>query len=153
MSLGPRPSATRCIAESEPRLEDLIEELRGPAFGAVCTFLGTARDHSEGKSVRRLRYEAYVPMAEAVILEILEEAQRRFPGARVAARHRIGDCPLGEASVAVVAVAAHREEAFAACRYVIDETKARAPIWKQEFFADGSRWVGESEPQTGGPPS
>jgi molybdopterin synthase catalytic subunit len=111
--------------------------------GAVVTFLGTARRSSDGRVVERLRYDAYREMAEPVLARILAEAQRRFADARVDARHRVGDCPLGEASVAVVAAAPHRDAAFAACRFVIDTIKKEAPIWKQEQFTDGSCWVGD----------
>lgn len=111
--------------------------------GAIASFLGTARRHSDGKEVVELVYEAYWEMAEKVIAEILAEVGERFPGARAVAMHRVGLCPLGEASVAVVAASPHRKEAFAACRYVIDTLKAKAPIWKREVYADGSRWVGD----------
>ncbi len=111
--------------------------------GAICTFLGTARRHSEGKEVNLLRYEAYPEMADRVIAEIVAAAQARFAGAKVAVMHRLGDCPLGEASVAVVVAAPHRGEAFAACREVIDTLKTKAPIWKQEEFRDGTAWVGD----------
>jgi molybdopterin synthase catalytic subunit len=125
--------------------------------GAVCTFLGTARRTSEGREVNLLRYEAYPEMAERELAAIVAEAARNFPDARVAVQHRLGDCPLGETSVAVVAAAPHRAEAFAACRQVIDAIKDRAPIWKQEQFTDGTAWVGDpgsfrsgSRPTAGG---
>lgn len=111
--------------------------------GAICTFLGTARRTSEGREVNLLRYEAYPEMAEKELAAIVAEAEQRFAGARVAVQHRLGDCPLGEASVAVVAAAPHRVAAFAACRHVIDAIKERAPIWKQEQFRDGAAWVGD----------
>ena len=121
----------------------LVATVASVEAGALCTFLGTARRHSEGKEVNLLRYEAYPEMAEKAIAAIVAEAQAQHAGARVAALHRLGDCPLGEASVAVVVAAPHRVEAFAACRYVIDAIKARAPIWKQEEFRDGTAWVGD----------
>ena len=111
--------------------------------GAVVTFLGTARRHSEGKEVCRLRYEAYAAMAEKTLEEIVTKAQTKWPRTRVALQHRLGDCPLGEASITVVAASPHRAEAFEACRFVIDAVKVEAPIWKQELFADGTAWVGD----------
>jgi molybdopterin synthase catalytic subunit len=111
--------------------------------GAIVTFLGTARRHSEGKAVLELRYEAYAAMAEKALEEIVTATQAKWPGTRVVVQHRLGACPLGEASVAVVAVSPHRAEAFAACRFVIDTVKRDAPIWKQELFADGTAWVGD----------
>jgi molybdopterin synthase catalytic subunit len=121
----------------------LVREVADVEQGGVCLFLGTARRRSEGKEVELLRYDAYSPMAEKVIEEILAETMRRFPDARVTAMHRLGPCPIGEASVAVVAAAPHRDSAFAACRFAIDTLKKDAPIWKQEVFRDGTAWVGD----------
>lgn len=137
--------ATRYLCDEPIDLAALCAELATVEDGAVTSFLGTARLHSGGKEVTELRYEAYRSMAERVIGEILAEVPPRFPGARATARHRLGLCPLGEVSVAIVAASPHREEAFAACRYVIDTIKSRAPIWKQEVYTDGTRWVGDPE--------
>jgi molybdopterin synthase catalytic subunit len=82
-------------------------------------------------------------MAHGVLERIADEIVERFGVERIAILHRTGEVPLGEPSVAVVAVSPHRDAAFAAARYAIDETKARAPIWKAERFADGHVWVGE----------
>lgn len=122
----------------------LIAEVVGPERGAVATFLGLVRDHHEGRGVLRLEYSAYPEMAEAEASRILGEAMERWP-ARISARHRTGALEVGEAAVAVAAAGAHRGEAFEACRYVIEELKSRVPIWKKEFYADGS--VGWVEPQ------
>jgi molybdopterin synthase catalytic subunit len=88
-------------------------------------------------------------MALAVMHEIADEIEARFGVTRLAIVHREGDVPLGEPSVAIAAAATHRDAAFAAARYAIDETKARAPIWKAEQFADGHLWIGE--PARAGP--
>jgi molybdopterin converting factor subunit 1 len=96
-----------------------------------------------GRRVDSLAYEAHETMALRVLEAIAEEIGTRFGVERLAIVHRLGDVPLGEASIAVVAVASHRDAAFAAARYAIDETKARAPIWKAERFADGQIWIGE----------
>ncbi len=128
----------RCID-----VEALKRSVAGREHGAVCVFLGTARDHSDQREVVELCYECYPQMAEESIEDILQRAAKRFSGCRVGAIHRLGLCPLGEASVAVVAAAAHREAAFAACRFVIDTLKKETPIWKQEVYADGKSWVGE----------
>lgn len=121
----------------------LVAAVATVEHGAVTTFVGTARRTSEGRTVNLLRYEAYPEMAAKELAAIVAEAEQNFAGARIVAQHRLGDCPLGEASVAVVAAAPHRVEAFAACRFVIDAIKARAPIWKQEQFGDGTAWVGD----------
>ena len=96
-----------------------------------------------GRRVEALAYEAHETMAVKVLATIADEIAERFGVDRVAIVHRLGEVPLGEASIAVVAVAPHRDAAFAAARYAIDETKARAPIWKAERFTDGQVWIGE----------
>ena len=127
----------------------LLSEVQSPARGGIASFLGTVRDHHGGREVVRLEYSAYGPMAEAECASILAEAASRWDCA-VALRHRIGTLEVGEVAVAVVAGSSHREAAFAACRYVIEEVKRRVPIWKQEFFADGSvEWVGSEVVRSG----
>jgi molybdopterin synthase catalytic subunit len=137
-------------------LDDLRARVASPADGAVVFFLGQTRETAgtpapgqeaeaarfAGQRVTGLSYEAFEPMALAVLGEIGDEVDARFGLRRLAIVHRIGDVAVGEASVAIVVAAAHREQAFAACRYVLEELKARAPIWKSERFADGSVWLG-----------
>ena len=120
----------------------LREPFADPASGAYTSFEGRVRDHNEGRRVLRLEYEAYVPLAVAEGTRIIEEARARFGVARLACVHRIGALAIGDIAVWVGACAAHRDAAFAACRYVIDEVKRRVPIWKKEHYVDGtSGWV------------
>jgi molybdopterin synthase catalytic subunit len=120
----------------------LLSQVQSPTRGGVASFLGTVRDHHGGRKVLRLDYSAYEPMAEAECARVVAEAESRWQVA-VALRHRIGTLQIGDAAVAVAVAAAHRDEAFVACRYVIEEVKRRVPIWKREVFADGSvEWVG-----------
>lgn len=122
----------------------LVEFVGGPRCGAVALFLGTVRDHSEGKEgVTHLEYEAYDDVVEQKIGEIIAEAMDRWDILRIAAVHRVGELEVGEASVAVAVGSAHRGDAFTACRYVIDELKARVPIWKKEHWPGGAEWVRE----------
>jgi molybdopterin synthase catalytic subunit len=131
-----------CLTLEPIDLSQLFPLVQSPSRGGVACFLGTVRDHHGGRSVLRLDYSAYVPMAEAECARIVAEAESRWDVA-VALRHRIGQLEIGDAAVAVVAASAHRDEAFLACRYVIEEVKRRVPIWKKEYFADGSvAWVG-----------
>ena len=131
------------------QLDLLIAEVAGPDRGGVASFLGTVRDHHGGRAVRGLEYSAYDPMAEAVCGEILLEAAARWP-VRVTLRHRLGELAIGDVAVAVVAAGGHRDEAFAACRYVIEELKRRVPIWKKETLVDGaSHWVNASQQAIG----
>jgi len=139
-------------------LAELTERLATPADGAVVGFLGRTRvtpgtpapgqeteaARHAGRAVESLAYEAHESMVAAVLGEIADEIARRFGVDRLAIVHRTGDVPLGDVSVAVVAVSPHRDAAFDAARYAIDETKARAPIWKAERFADGHVWVGQA---------
>lgn len=110
--------------------------------GAIVTFLGTTRDHHEGRRVLRLEYEAYEPMALAALERIERESLARFAVASCAIVHRLGEVPAAEASVVVVVAAAHRGPAFDACRWAMDELKRAVPIWKKEHFEGGdAAWV------------
>lgn len=111
-----------------------------PGFGAVLVFEGVARDSFEGRRVVRLEYEAYAEMAVPVLEAIGAEAAARWPGVRVAAVHRTGVVPIGEASVVIAVGAAHRAEAYEASRYAIEALKQRLPVWKKEIYEDGSAW-------------
>jgi molybdopterin synthase catalytic subunit len=137
-------------------LDDLETRLAIPADGAVVTFVGRTRRspgtpapgqeaeaaRHAGRSVDALDYEAHETMALRILATIADEILERFGVERIAIIHRLGDVPLGEASIVVAAAAPHRDAAFSAARYAIDETKARAPIWKAERFADGHVWIG-----------
>jgi molybdopterin synthase catalytic subunit len=105
-------------------------------------FVGTVRNDGD---VTGIEYSAYEQMAFAEIERILGEAQAQWPESRLMLQHRLGLIPVGEASIAIAAAAPHRDEAFAACRFVIEEVKTRLPIWKKEHRADGTTsWVGPS---------
>jgi molybdopterin synthase catalytic subunit len=122
-------------------LAPLVASVDSPERGGTAVFIGQVRNHHDGRAVLRLEYSAYVPMAEAECGRIVAEATGRWP-ADVALRHRIGSLGIGDTAVIVAAASAHREAAFAACRYVIEEVKRRVPIWKREFYADGTVvWV------------
>lgn len=119
----------------------LIDEVRRPESGATVVFLGTVRDHSRGRSdVTHLDYEVYEELVESKISEIVGEAAGRWPVLASAVEHRSGVVVVGEVSVAVVVATAHRSDAFAAAAYIIDELKARAPIWKKEHWPGGAEW-------------
>jgi molybdopterin synthase catalytic subunit len=116
--------------------------LRDPAAGGFSSFEGWVRDHNEGQRVLRLEYEAYVELAVKEGTRIVADAAQRFGVYRARCVHRIGRLEIGETAVWVGVSSAHRAEAFAACRYIIDEVKHRVPIWKKEYYANGdSGWV------------
>ncbi len=159
--VAPRPPRVRWIAlSSEPIGDADVAELRAAvstdADGAIVTFLGVTRESPgtpapgqeaeaerfAGQRVVGLDYEAYESMALVVLEAIADEIAARFDVHRLAILHRVGAVSVGETSVAIAVAAAHRGAAFDACRYAIEELKARAPIWKSERFADGSVWLG-----------
>lgn len=120
----------------------LSRELASASAGACVSFEGWVRDHNEGKAVQKLAYQSYAPLALAEGARILEEAAARFAIERAICVHRTGELAIGDLAVWVGVSAAHRDAAFAACRYVIDEIKRRVPIWKNEFYRDGaSGWL------------
>jgi molybdopterin synthase catalytic subunit len=109
--------------------------------GAIATFTGLVRDHNQGRRVRFLEYEAYVPLAVRALSLIVEEAQTAWPTVRLGIHHRIGRLDIGEASVIIAAASPHRADAFAACRYAIERVKQIVPIWKREHFEGGEVWL------------
>ncbi len=120
----------------------LRRELFDPAAGAYCGFEGWIRNENEGHDVLRLEYEAYVPLALSEGEKIIAEAAAQYPHLHAHCVHRTGMLEIGECAVWVGVSAPHRDEAFQACRYVIDQLKVRLPIWKKEYYADGhSGWV------------
>ena len=150
LEIRDEPFGTEILAELGARLAT-------PTDGAIVGFIGRTRETPGtpapgqeaaaaahvGRTVESLDYESHEHMALRILDQIADEIQERFGVTRIAVVHRIGDVPLGEPSVAIVACAEHRASAFDAARYAIDETKARAPIWKAERFVDGHVWIGE----------
>ena len=137
------------ITERTINVQSLLDAVQSPAAGAVVLFIGSTRNENEGRAVERLEYEAYRDMAIAEIERIGAEIERRWGGVSVAIAHRVGDVPIGEASVVVAVSAAHRDEAFEACRHGIDTLKETVPIWKKEFYRDGSCWIGSCRHEHG----
>ncbi len=120
----------------------LIEEVGSAEAGAISLFLGTVRNHSPGREgVTHLEYEAYREQVESTIAAIVSEATGRWPLQAAVVEHLVGVVPVGSPSVAVAVSPPHREDSFAAARYLIDQLKARAPIWKKEHWPGGAEWV------------
>lgn len=133
-------------------LVGLLNQAHHPKAGAVVLFSGDVRDNSVGKTVDYLEYEAYQPMAKLMVKTIVDEAIKRWKLTNAIAQHRIGIVKAGESAVVVITVATHRAEAYAANRYIIDRIKHEAPIWKCEYFTDGTKeWGGNCncQKQTG----
>lgn len=144
--------ASRCIVTEAPI--DPCAFLRGAAGaadGAAILFLGVVRDHNDGRPVGHLDYQAYPPMAESVLREIVAEARARWETGAISVAHRYGRLQIGEVSTAIVVAAPHRGEAYAASRYIIEELKKRVPIWKREGYLDGdSEWLPGHDPAAAG---
>ncbi len=130
------------LSSSPLSLAQVVAAVEHRGAGAVATFTGNVREHSRGKTVRWLEYEAYAPMALAVMDAIASRIEAELPGARVAIAHRVGRLGIGEAAVVIAASAPHRDEAFRACREAIEQLKRDVPIWKKEFDDQGGEWIG-----------
>lgn len=109
--------------------------------GSIVTFKGTVRNQTADKSVKRLEFEAYIPMAIKELQKIIEDIRQDYPILRVAVHHRVGILPIGGTAVYIAVATAHREAGFAVCKYIIDTLKQTVPIWKKEVFEDGEIWV------------
>lgn len=130
------------LIDSAIDVATLLHALESERVGAVVTFEGRVRNHNEGRAVHGLAYEAYAELAEAEGVRIIEEVRARFEITQALCVHRIGELALGELAVWVGVSAAHRDAAFMACRYVIDEVKLRVPIWKHERYVSGeAEWL------------
>lgn len=130
------------VQDAPLSLQEVVDAVSRVSQGGLVTFTGVVRDHSKGKKVTRLEYEAYAPMAEKKLAEIAAEARAQWPGTEVAVVHRVGVLAPGELAVVIAVSAPHRKEAFRACEHVIDRLKEDVPIWKKEFAEDGEVWVG-----------
>jgi molybdopterin synthase catalytic subunit len=126
--------------------DDIATRVDEPGAGGIVIFSGVVRNETGGRPVKFLEYEAHAAMAEAKLREIGAALRGRWPGVkRVAMLHRIGRLEIGESSVLIAVSAAHRGDAFEACRYAIDTLKRIVPVWKKEHFEDGEVWVGLQE--------
>ena len=123
-------------------VDEILQSVRDPAAGGIDIFIGTTRNHSNGKKVIALDYEAYDPMALKTMHQIADEVSAKWHVCKITIVHRIGRVDIGEASVVIAVSAPHRNEAFHSCRYAIDTLKKIVPIWKKEYFEDGEVWVG-----------
>jgi molybdopterin synthase catalytic subunit len=138
-----RTSDVYAVVERPLSPDAIAAQVDDPRAGGIVIFSGVVRNQTDGRPVKFLEYEAHAPMAEAKMREIGEAIRARWTGVRrVAMLHRIGRLEIGEASVLIAVSAAHRGDAFDACRYAIDTLKRTVPVWKKEHFEDGEVWVG-----------
>ncbi len=134
------------LSDTEIDIAEMLASAHHPGSGAVVLFSGETRDNSHGKKVDHLEYEAYGSMADKMIEDILAEAVKRWKLNLAVANHRTGKVAVGGTAVVVITSSAHRSEAYAANRFIIDKIKHEVPIWKCEFFSDGSKeWGGNCD--------
>ncbi len=136
------------VTDKAINLQELLDFVSDPEAGAVVTFIGTTRNNNEGRKVIALDYEAYPEMAEKELARIGSQARAQWPLGRMAIVHRLGPVQITEASVVIAVSSPHRDAAFAACRFAIEEIKKTVPIWKKEVYEGGEVWIGT---QTGEP--
>ncbi|MDN3549043.1 molybdenum cofactor biosynthesis protein MoaE [Mucilaginibacter aquaedulcis] len=122
-------------------IQSCIDWIMSPESGGIDVFIGTVRNATKGKTVFKLDFEAYEPMAISEMEKIAKQALEKWPVQKVLIHHRTGTLQIGEVPVIIAVSAAHRDAAFDACRYVIDTLKQTVPIWKKEAFEDGDVWV------------
>ncbi|MGD2200954.1 MAG: molybdenum cofactor biosynthesis protein MoaE [Candidatus Bathyarchaeota archaeon] len=129
------------ITREDFSVDNVIKGIKARGMGAVVTFLGVVRDHSRGRDVKRIEIQVYEEMARSQLEEIREEALERFNVEEVAIVHRYGSLRVSENIMMIAVGAGHREEAFEACRYILEAVKERVPIWKKEFTPEGEFWI------------
>ena len=143
VSGGSGDLATVTIGDDPLDLGELVKQVADSGAGAISTFLGVVRDNARGRDVEWLEYEAYDDMARTEMARIARAAVTRHGCLRAAVSHRTGRVQIGEASVAIAVSSAHRAQAMAACKEIIDTLKASVPIWKKERYDGGEEWIGQ----------
>jgi len=126
-------------------LNIVCNDVSDPSCGAISTFIGVTRNHFNNKKVLKLEYEAYKPMAEKELQKICDQIRSKWDVFHIAMYHKTGEVPIGEASVIIAISSVHRESGLQAVHWAIDELKATVPIWKKEYYEDGSVWKGNAE--------
>jgi molybdopterin synthase catalytic subunit len=135
------------LTDQPIQIDQLVSFVTQAKSGAIVTFIGTTREHNEGRRVLALSYEAYTGMAEKELERVGREAKQRWNIEKIAIVHRVGRVDIAQASVAIAVSAAHRNDAFEACRFAIEEIKRSVPIWKKELFEGGELWIGTQSGQ------
>lgn len=130
------------VTTDEISLEDALARVRSPDHGAIDLFVGVVRNNHNGKEVSGITYDAHEKLAEKCFAGICREATGLWPDTRYAVLHYKGELPVGGTSIVIAVSSPHRAESFEACRYIIEEIKVRAPIWKREHYLEGkSEWL------------
>lgn len=141
MSTHTRDTIFCTVSEKTIEISDAYQFVQSETAGGINFFVGTIRNHNEGKTVESLEYHIYDDMVLKEFLKITNEAREKWPVEKIYVNHRKGALKIGDVAVVVAVSTVHRSEAFEACRYIIDELKHRAPIWKKEITSEGVFWV------------
>jgi molybdopterin synthase catalytic subunit/molybdopterin converting factor small subunit len=143
VALIPPVSGGAFVITEEPlSVDQVVAEVRDDGAGAIATFIGAPRNHSRGRNVLYLDYEAYEGMAELMLERLARDLAARYELKAIAIHHRIGRVEIGDASVVIAVSAAHRKDALAACEEAIEILKAEVPLWKKEVYEGGEEWLG-----------
>ena len=129
------------LSESALSIDETYSYLQDPEAGGICLFVGTIRKKNQNKEVEHLTMEAYSAMAQKQMDRIANEAAEKWPIRKISITHRTGKLEIGDIAVIIGVCSVHRAEAFKACEWLIDTLKQEVPIWKNEFYADGSAWL------------
>ncbi|PYZ93541.1 molybdenum cofactor biosynthesis protein MoaE [Salipaludibacillus keqinensis] len=139
------------IVQEPIKIEEVISKVEDRNAGAINTFIGTVRELTKGKKTLYLKYDAYVPMAEKKLSQIGDEIQAKYPDAKVAITHRIGELAISDIAVVIAVSTPHRADSFDGSRYAIERIKEIVPIWKKEHWEDGEKWIGDQLEKTAYP--
>jgi molybdopterin synthase catalytic subunit len=134
------------ITSDDFSVDAVLRSMRDPANGALVAFIGVVRSDTDGRPVNRMEVQAYREMALRQLEAIRQEALQQFGVNHITIIHRVGTLEVSENIVLIAVGGAHREESFKACRFVLEQLKAKAPLWKKEFTSDGSHWVEDPQP-------
>ncbi len=129
------------IIQTPIQVSQILAGISSPISGGTDVFIGTVRNHSHGLRVESLEYTAYIPMAEKLMAAIEDEMRKKWMLHNIVLVHRVGVLHVGDVAVVTAVSASHRNEAFEACRFAIDRIKEVVPIWKKEFYEEGTAWV------------
>ncbi|HVU58382.1 MAG TPA: molybdenum cofactor biosynthesis protein MoaE [Puia sp.] len=138
------PESIRVVTGDPLDIVSLLRQAHHPGAGAVVLFSGEVRDSNKGREVAYLEYESHVPLAEKMVHDILDEAREKWGLKAAIAQHRIGKLAIGQSAVVVITAAAHRREAYEANQHIIHRIKHEVPIWKCEYFSDGTHQWGNN---------
>ncbi|WP_035666071.1 molybdenum cofactor biosynthesis protein MoaE [Halalkalibacter akibai] len=139
------------ILETPLSLDDIVAKVVRRDCGAISTFIGTVRELTHGKKTLKLEYQAYKPMAIKMLEQIGKEVEEKWPGATIAISHRVGTLEITDVAVIIAVSTPHRKAAYEANEYAMERIKQIVPIWKKEFWEDGTQWVGDQLEKTAYP--